>query len=302
MAKPRKAQSTNNSSPSFSNGIAYALFAVLILVMYGASVRYGFTLDDELFIGNNPVVKQSLGGIPEAFSQGSMTHFKGSNFQIYRPTVISSFCLQYGLFRLNPAGYHFVNVLLYFLLSIVMLRVLKRLLPKLHPAWPVLIVLLYIVHPIHTEVVASIKSQDELLAALFNLSALGFFLRALPDPKVFGKNLGIATLCFFLALFAKESSAAFLAVFPLAGLLVLRNPMNAVVRACLPMLMAVLVFVWARQAAIGDVFHDNETTILENVLYGTDTPSERWATTFGIAWLYLKMMLWPHPLSWDYSF
>ncbi|MFM9009189.1 MAG: hypothetical protein ACKORE_11485, partial [Bacteroidota bacterium] len=78
MAKPRKAQSTNNSSPAFSNGIAYALFAVLILVMYGASVRYGFTLDDELFIGNNPVVKQSLGGNAEAFSHGSLKEMKGS--------------------------------------------------------------------------------------------------------------------------------------------------------------------------------------------------------------------------------
>ncbi|MFN5356234.1 MAG: hypothetical protein ACK5CT_06470 [Bacteroidota bacterium] len=302
MAKPRKAPGTNTSKPAFSNGIAYALFTVLILVIYGASFRYGFTLDDELFIGNNPVVKQGIGGIPEAFSQGSMTHFKGSNFQIYRPTVISAFCLQYGLFRLNPGSYHFINVLLYILLSVVMLRVLRRLLPQLHPGWPVLIVLLYIVHPIHTEVVASIKSQDELFAALFNLAALGFFLRALSGTSSERRDLGLSTLCFLFALFAKESSAAFLAVFPLAGIVVLRSPLKHVARASLPLLAAVLVFVLARQAAIGDVFQENETTILENVLYGTDTPSERWATTFGIAWLYLKMMLWPHPLSWDYSF
>jgi len=63
--------------------------------------------------------------------------------------------------------------------------------------------LLFAVHPIHTEAVASVVGRAELLAAGFLLAAWILHLR---DREI------AALICFLLALLSKESAAAFLAL------------------------------------------------------------------------------------------
>lgn len=302
MSKKNQKAEVIKSSNS-NNSAAYTLLLiVLIALLYGRTIDYQFTLDDDLFIVNNPTVQKGMAGIQESFTKGSIEHFKGSNFQIYRPMMIGFFCFEQQLFGMNPSGFHFMNVLLYVLIGIVVFNVLKGLFPALDSLLRLLITVIFIIHPIHTEVVASVKSQDELLSTLFNLSALLFFLKAFDVAENRKRNSIISVLFFLLACFSKESSFAFLAIFPASIFLLRKVSLRDCIMKAIPFAMAGAFFLLCRYFSIHAIDQPYETSLMENVLYGAKTTSELIGTKLEIAFYYLKMMLVPYPMSWDYSF
>lgn len=278
------------------------IMAALILFLYGRTIGYEFVLDDGLIIENNPVVQKGAAGIFETFSQGSVTHFKGSNFQIYRPAFISFLCVENQIFGISPAGFHFLNVAMYWLLAVLIFRLLTLIFPSLHFYYRALITVLFIIHPIHTEVVANVKSQDELLATLGCVMALYYFIRRTDAGAGRGRYLIFSLLGFLLALFSKESSFAFVAIFPLSIFLFRGRPILGSLKESLYYFAAAGFFLFVRHLAISDINIPYETSAMENVLYAAKTPSELLGTKMEIAFYYLRMMVFPYPMSWDYSF
>ncbi len=302
MSKKKLTTAASNHIVPTKDIYYFLFFLFLIVLLYGRTLGFDFVLDDGLFILNNPVVQKGISGIPAAFSQGSMLHFKGGNFQIYRPLQISFFCLEKQFFGFTPGAFHFFNLVLYFLTSIIIYKLMRMAFPQWHKGFAMLITLLFIVHPIHTEVVANAKSQDELLSALFNLSALLFLFKALQHEKRNNAFYLLSVLLFLLGLFSKESSFAFIVIFSAALFLLLKKKAKDTVILSLPYFMAGLFFLICRHFAIKDVFTENETTVVENVLYGAKDFSMLWGTKLEILFYYLKMMVFPYPMTWDYSF
>ena len=72
---------------------------------------------------------------------------------------------------------------------------------------------LFVAHPIHTEVVANIKSRDEISSMFFLLLSLLFIHNYLSSNKIL--MLIVALGCFFLALLSKESAIVYVALAPL---------------------------------------------------------------------------------------
>lgn len=296
----KKSVPVNNNTTAASSYWKYALVALVFLV-YGSTIKFEFVLDDDLFVRNHPMVQQGVTSIPSAFTQGSMPHFKGSNFQIYRPAVVSFFTLQHAIFGNKPAGYHFVNVLLYALVVVAGFQLIRKLFPQYHPFYAGLAALLYLLHPAHTEVVANIKSQDELLAALGCLLSLRYAISYWKQPGN-KRFLIYASLSYLLALFSKESSAAFCVVYPMTAYLIHQNSISESIKKLFPFFSLALLFVGIRFLAISGVDQAVETTLIENVLYGATTTAELTATKAAILLYFWKLLVWPHPLSWDYSF
>ncbi len=87
----------------------WGIMALVILILYGRSLSHGFVLDDDLYILQDPLVQQGLPGIPKAFTQGSLTHFAGSDFQVYRPVTMAVFTLQGSLFGNDAGTFHLVS-------------------------------------------------------------------------------------------------------------------------------------------------------------------------------------------------
>lgn len=278
------------------------IFVGLVLLLYGKTINYEFVLDDGLIIENNPVVQKGAAGMFETFSQGSVTHFKGSNFQIYRPALISFLCLENQVFGMTPSGFHFMNLVLYSLLAIVVFNLLALMFPKLHFYYRTLITVIFIAHPIHAEVVANVKSQDELLATLGCLLALQQFIMAYDFPAFRKKHIILGVLAFLPALFSKESSFAFVIVFPLFLFLFRsENVLNSLRRSA-AFFAAAVFFLGCRYLAIRDINVPYETSPIENVLYAAKTTGEQIGTKLEIAFYYIRMMVFPYPMSWDYSF
>lgn len=216
---------------------------ILALMLYGRTIRYDYVLDDKIVMAQNSFVQQGFAGIPAIFS----THaFAGSavaraaNEQLsggrYRPLSMAMFAVEYQLGGGSPALSHAINVLLYALLGAVLLFVLHGIcadvaaLHRRHPLgflWgvvPVAVAVLFVLHPTHVEVVANIKSRDELLCLLCSLLALRSYLLALktsgqeaPSFQQQRKNLFASGMWMLCALFSKETAITFLAVLPLTG-------------------------------------------------------------------------------------
>lgn len=194
-----------------------ALIFVLAFVQYANTLTHGYAWDDDIVIGYNKRVQEGFSAIPSHFEFRNRENFE--DFTGYRPVTMTSFSIDIGLFGMNPMAGHAMNVLLFALLCVVLFVTLRQLFPEAHPAFSFLVTLLYLVHPIHVEAVANIKSRDEILALLFGLLSLQFFVKHYRSGN--WMQLGISALFLLLAALSKEGALTFLAVIPLTVVLLL---------------------------------------------------------------------------------
>jgi len=227
-------------------------------------------------------------------------------------------------------------------------------------SFPFIVSVLFLAHPIHTEVVANIKGRDEIMTLLGALAALWFTIKYFDTNKNY--NLWLSGLCLFLGLLSKENAITFLAVIPITiyyfipksltpkspkgdfGLcshslgskgdfgLCSNSPFRgaggkgdfgrcsdspfrgsggkdgslslfrgAGGKSMIPLVLASAVFLLIRASVLG-VNVDTSKTITEilNNPFANATKSETFATIFYTLFLYVKLLFFPHPLTWDY--
>jgi tetratricopeptide (TPR) repeat protein len=161
--------------------------------------------------------------------------------------------------------------------------------------------MIYLLQPLHVEVVASVKSRDELLAALFGFMAWNSYLKSSENnfKKISDWILPAAFL--MLALLSKESAIVFLVILPLSVWQLKGKEIKKIIAPGLPLLLAVISFLWIRHQIVGTVSAGRGIAALDNVLSLAQGTSELWATKMEILAKYLQLLFIPWPLSWDYS-
>lgn len=275
------------------------LFFAFTLLLYGKTIGFEYTLDDELFITKNAHVQKGLGGIGAALTTKSLNDI---GHQPYRPVPMLTFILEKVFAGNAPGAAHAVNLILYAVLLQVLWTLLNRLFAGFHPLFNAAIVLLFAAHPLHVEVVASVKSRDELLATLFGLMAWTNSLPLFQSKDLDWKNAVKPALFLLLAMFSKESAIAFMAIIPLSGYLFVRNDVSRAVLSLGILALPCVLFLGARYIIVGTEFSANDVPVLANVLNAASDLAQRTATKSVIVWYWLKMSVWPWPLSWDYAF
>ena len=252
------------------------------LAVYANTLRNNFTEDDALYILYNPAVRSfSLRGL----------FLPNQRSSVFRPLTFATFALNWQLGGPHPLGYHVANLLLNAATVLLLFLLLRRLLEG-HPHGDLLAAvaaLLFAVHPLHTEAVASVVGRAELLAAAFWFSAWLLHLRDRPL---------LAGLCFVLALLSKESAVAF---FPLVliGDYALRQRKPLWRYGLYAALTALYLTVsWhvhgGRFGPAGVTFLDNPLANLPVAL--------RIPNALRISWKYLALCFYPAKLSCDYSY
>lgn len=83
-----------------------------------------------------------------------------------------------------------------------MYMLLRQWMRQKHDLIILLATLLFAAHPLHTEVVANIKSRDEILGLLFAILSLKHFHKYSDTPQV--KHLSLSSICFLLAIFIQR--------------------------------------------------------------------------------------------------
>ena len=153
--------------------------AILAIVLYANTIPNKYCLDDYCVIVNNSYVQSGFSGIPKLLSTNFFNGMNGFNDGLYRPAPMVTYAIEYGIFGMNPAVSHAVNMLFFSLASFVLFLLIRKLSGEKHIIFALAITLLYVAHPIHTEVVGNIKGRDDLLAFLFGILSMYYFFRNL---------------------------------------------------------------------------------------------------------------------------
>ncbi|GIV34538.1 MAG: hypothetical protein KatS3mg031_2073 [Chitinophagales bacterium] len=292
----------------WTHGVKAAFLVALSFILYGQSIRFGYVLDDEIVITENAFVKSGIDGVWKILTTESFTGYLGSQQDLvagarYRPLSLITFALEYHFLGLNPHVSHFINVLLY-AISVVLLAYVVICMRGHEPSgWmpgvPFIAAVFFAVHPVHTEVVANIKSRDEILSFLFALLALVMFLRFYASRQK--TQVLVGSVFFFLGLLAKENAITFLAVIPLVLYFFRKGNLWQIMRGCWPLLVASLLYLWIRYNAVGYILDSGKpVTGLMNNPFLEATVAEKYATIFYTLGLYVKLLFFPHPLTHDY--
>jgi tetratricopeptide (TPR) repeat protein len=188
-----------------------AFLFVLAFLVYANTLKHDYAWDDSIVITENARVKKGISNIADLFVKYN-SDYKSDKYG-YRPITLSSFALDVTLFGAKPFGGHLMNVLYFSLLCMVLYKMLRRIFYHYSSLAPLLITLVFLVHPAHTEVVANIKSRDEMFALLFGLLSLNQFIHYAQQKK--WKFLLYGSVFFLIAFLSKENAIAFLGIIPL---------------------------------------------------------------------------------------
>ena len=175
-------------------------------MVYANSLSNPFVLDDEGTIVQNAEIRQ-LGDLGRVLLPGPNSATAG------RPLVSLSFALNYAVGGLNPAGYHAVNLILHVLCALLIFGIVRRTLEG--PPWsarlragamPVAAVsaLVWVVHPLTSEVIDYVTQRTEALAALWILATLYAARRSHDAPESRWDTVAIATA--MLGVLSKETA------------------------------------------------------------------------------------------------
>ncbi len=307
----KNAKSTN-SVPASSGNTAWwpgLIIALVAFFLYAPSLRYGYVLDDLMMYTNNQYVQEGIGGIGKILSTESFAGFFGEQKNLlvggrYRPLSLVTFALEKGLFGQNAALSHFINLVLYALLGWLTYRTLRRIFPpQSSGSWLFslagLSALLYILHPIHSEAVANVKGRDEIMAALGAIGALYASWRYAQEGSQ-RWNI-IAAVVFFLGLLSKENTLTFLAVIPMALYYFGKTTNRRLVTNAGTLLLTSLLYLALRYAVIGQLLGDIEADPNPmNDPFVNLSVGNKFATIFLTLGWYLKLLVFPHPLTHDY--
>ena len=311
--------------------LSLIIIFILVIVQYVNTLSLDYTLDDRLVIFNNEHTVKGFDGVGEVFTKdGFSGYFTGQKSLVaggrYRPLAQFTFIVEYEIFGQNIKKIinstesadneqlfmdahltfvsHFVNLLLYLLLVWVVYLVLTKLFPiqdktKWYFSIPFLATLIFALHPLHTEAVANIKGRDEIMSMLGSMFFILCILKYVDRHKIM--SLFFAFLAMLFALFSKENAITFLAIAPLTLFFyhIPKKRMDWCI-TLLPALTAIVIFLIFRTYALGTFMPEDVSNTILNNPYLNSTPFQKIATIILTYGIYLKLLIFPHPLTHDY--
>ena len=252
-----------------------------------------------IVVKSNKLTQEGIGGISEIFKHSYLFGYNEREDESYRPITLSTFAIEKSVFDSKSSASHFIQVLLYALCVLVLFKFLQNLFGEERQKLVIAITLLFMLHPIHTEVVANVKSRDELLSALFLFSSLYFYSRWILFQH---KSLLIGSLLlFFAATLSKETAVLGVLLFPATYYYMKTASILDVVKKSLLFAIPFLLYFGIRAMVLTDVLIQDPIDPVANSLALAQTNSELFATNFSIFAKYLQLTILPIQMSWDYS-
>jgi tetratricopeptide (TPR) repeat protein len=308
MSQPKNKPHKRNTSASPSNiwqnaGFwQWVVFAVAALV-YVNTLTHDYALDDVISVTMNQFTKKGLEGIPDILTKDSFYGFIGNSSELpggrWRPLALLTFAIEWEFFGQNPEVSHFINVMLYALCCLMLFRFLCSFLGADKFWIAVTASIVFAVHPVHTEVVANIKSRDEILSLLFIVASLTLALKYHRHKKTI-LHLLLSVLLYFLALLSKENGVTGLALVPLVFFFSDKRTITDALIKSIPFFLIIVMYSLLRIGVIG--FKQTEIQEIMNAPFLLATPVEAFATKIYVLLIYIKLLFIPYPLSYDYSY
>jgi tetratricopeptide (TPR) repeat protein len=189
-----------------TNWQAALVIAVLGFAVYSSGLTNPFQGDDISQIVNNVPV-HSITHIKLLFEGGTFYNGQGLAPLIgayFRPLMMAVFSLIYTLFGPHPFYFHLLQIMLYIGSTIILYLFFRY---SFKPAVALFLSLVFLVHPINSQVVFSIANMQDVLFFFFGILAIYLLLRYKS-----AKSLLLVAVCLFLSLLAKETAIMFVAM------------------------------------------------------------------------------------------
>jgi tetratricopeptide (TPR) repeat protein len=258
------------------------LLVAAIVFAYQPAWHAGFIWDDDVYVTQNPLLSAPDGLRRIWFSLDSPSQ--------YFPLTYTTFRLERPFWGLNPAGYHWINILLHAANALLVWRLLKRL--SVPGAW--LGAAIFALHPVQVESVAWITERKNVLSLLFFLLALRAWIEFVEDrPRPRWQFYILSVVCYALALFSKTTACTL----PAALLLILwlkEKPISRLRLAQITPFLGMgagmgLVTLWWERYHQGTQGTHFSLGLLERILIASHA-----------VWFYLGKLVWPVGLSFSY--
>ena len=300
------------------------ILAITGLVFYANTFLHESAFDDRMAITSNEYVQRGISGIPDILTHDAYQSYlelrSGSNQLAggrYRPLSLITFAVEQQFMGVDEDGgtnitdakearigqqmhsRHVINVMLYILSVIVLLYFFRTVVFKGREFVAFLAAMIFLMLPVHTEVVANVKSRDEILSVLFITLTFIKAFRYRDGKKT--KDLVWALVCFFLALLSKEYAITLIALLPLSFYIFIKEGISSSAKAFLPYLIPVALYFLLRFSAVTGMAEGAEQNIMNNpYLYATG--AQRIASEILVLLNYVRLLVFPYPLAADYSY
>lgn len=299
--KNLKAANASSGNISFDKKLVLKLSVLLFLVsflLYANTLHHNYVLDDAAVIKENVLTKGGIHSIGKILSSSYREGYVNNDHGIYRPLTKVMFAIEWQIAPDKPFLGHLMNLIFYSLSCVLLFTVLLKFL-KINVYILFFAALLFVVHPIHTEVVANIKSRDEIMSTLFLLLSLFSIHKYLLEKKIL--FFVSALVCFFLALLSKESAIMFAAIVPLVIYFFTDATSKENLKTSAFIAVTAFVYLFLHFKVMGTIGIPNIHPTDNSILMATNYFQQK-ATAIFILGKYLLLLFIPHPLSCDYSF
>ncbi|MBX2958710.1 MAG: tetratricopeptide repeat protein [Flavobacteriales bacterium] len=296
----------------FKNTRIYFFITLLTFVVYGNSINNEYAIDDNIVVEGNQLVAKGLKALPEIFTSRFAT---GKQEYEYRPTVLASFAIEKQFFSKLPESQtikekkrkdkltqanisHFINVLLYALTCVLLFKLLTRIFDGYNILLPLITTLLFLVHPLHTEVVANIKSRDELFMLIGIIMALTWFIKFTELNQY--KYLIFAFLAILFALYSKRNAIMIFGLAPVV-LYFIKADYKKIGIVFFSMVLVFVISILIKKGLLTGKSTRN-LLFFENPLFYQGTIIDRITVGLYCAWFYLEMLIFPINMSYYYGY
>ncbi len=286
--------------------VAIVLLAGSVWLVYGRAVDCPFIFDDKASVSDNPSIVRlwPLWGDsehPGPLNPPSETTTSG------RPLVNLSFALNYHFGRLDPVGYRLFNIAVHALSALLLLAIVSRTLglqyfegrfDRAKGLLALAAALLWAVHPLQTETVVYITQRTELLMGFFYLATLSGSLRywAAASPVARVGWLILSTLTCLAGAACKEVMVTAPVVVLLFERTFVCGSFRRAIERSWPLYVGLFLswglLLWLNIGAPRS----------QSAGFHLGVPAFAWwFTQAKVLWLYLKLAVWPWPLSIHYG-
>lgn len=297
-AKPEKQL---KQKQSFFRPVNYPWIVLIFgMLLYIGTWEHGYVYDDEIVIQKNTHVQDGISGIGDIWTNNYLHGVEQYNDGLYRPLSPTMFAIETEFFGQNPTIGHVINILMYGLVCLFVFLFIRGL-TNGNDMLALVGGLLFAAHPIHTEVVANIKSRDEIMAALFGFAALYFTVK---ETKLNYGNIAIVCGLFLMSLFSKESAIAFAVVIPLVYWFKTREASREFIILSIALVAIALPWYRLHEHIIASMEAEVDEGLfseMSNAVLMMDDKIDQMATGLLITMHYVYKSIIPYPLINDYS-
>lgn len=276
-----------------------AALIFLTILFYFNTANNSFSFKDDLVSIQNEDNPKTFLDLPEVFS----TPYADQNgFLItYRPLTRASYAIEYQFTADSPNNAkisHILNLLLYLIGILLLFGLLRKLFQNYNIWFAFFVALLFMAHPLHSEVVYNLRNRDFILAFVFSVIALNQFLCWINGQKI--RNFIFGSFAFSLALLSHETALIMLAVFTLTYYFFTNASIKGILS--LTFVEALVAFITLGAPFLYLTQPETHFFYIDNPLFRDGGIVARFAAFFSTLGWSFKMLILPYPLQFYYGY